>query len=141
MVTLTSQPKAQITTINNLPTTTLESALPPTSAATTLLAPEELFTPPSASSLISRSELNPEEKHRARARSRKHKQVQVKKLGGMTELYRKKKGTKAEKDRALAGLVKTVKGVTVVGKGEKETVQARKWAAERERSDGKRLKL
>lgn len=59
----------------------------------------------------------------------------------MTELYGKKKGTKAEKDRALAGLVKTGKGVTVVGKGGKGTGRVRKREEEVERSDGKRLKL
>ena len=135
------QPKAQITTINNLATTSLESGLPPTSAAATLLAPEELFAPPSGSNLVSKSELTPGEKHRARARSRKSKQAQSRKLGGMAELYGKKKGSKAEKDRALAGLVRTGKGVTVLGKGEKEVGKARKREAEEARSDGKRLKL
>ena len=135
------KPKAQITTISNFPTTTLESALPPTSASTTILAPEELFAPPKASTLVSRTEINPEEKQRARTRSRKSKQNQLRKLGGMAELYGKKQGTRAEKDRAMAGLVKAGKGVTVIGKGEKEMNKARKRAAEGERTDGKRLKL
>jgi U3 small nucleolar RNA-associated protein MPP10 len=121
----------------------MESALPPTSAASTLLAPEELFAPPTASSLVSRAELTPEEAQRARQKSRKARQTQKRKLGDMAELYGKKnRGAKAEKEAALKGLVKAGKGVTVVGKGEKETGKVRRREGESgEREDGKRLKL
>ena len=119
-----SKPKAQITTIDNLPTTSLESAIPSTSAATTLLAPEELFAPPTASSAVARSELTPEEAHAARTKRRKAKQGDRKRLEEMADLYGKKQGgskgrggVRGEKERALQGLVKSGKGVTVVGKG------------------------
>ena len=125
----------------------MESALPPTSAPTTLLAPEELFAPPTSSNLVARSELNPEQAQAARNRRRRGKKGERKKLGDMAELYGKKKGggVKGEKERALQGLVKTGKGVTVVGKGEKETSKVKKRSigvdGSGERSDGKRLKL
>jgi U3 small nucleolar RNA-associated protein MPP10 len=139
------QPKAQITTVDNLPTTTMESALPPTSAATTLLAPEELFRPPTSSNLVSRSELTPEQAQAARSKRKREKKGDRKRLGDMAELYAKKKGgVKGEKERALQGLVKSGKGVTVVGKGDKEAGKARKRAMGQdgtERHDGKRLKL
>lgn len=137
------QPKAQITTISNLPSATMESALPSTSAASTMLAPEELFAPPTSSSLVARTELTPEEKQKARTKTRKAKQSERKSLAMMAELYGKKSkgGAKAEKERALRGLVKTGKGVTIVGKGDKEKGKAIKRTAEGERADGKRLKL
>ncbi|KAK8869509.1 hypothetical protein IAR55_000074 [Kwoniella newhampshirensis] len=139
------QPKAQITTISDLPTTTMESALPPTSAAATMLAPEELFAPPTAGSLVARSELTPEEAQRARLKHRKVKKAERQKLGDMAELYgQKRKSTKDEKEEALRGLVKGGKGVTVIGKGAKEVGKAQKRLAgpeEGSREDGKRLKL
>ncbi|WWD16229.1 hypothetical protein CI109_100655 [Kwoniella shandongensis] len=139
------QPKAQITTVSDLPTTTMESALPPTSAAATMLAPEELFAPPTAGSLVARSELTPEEAQRARGKHRKAKKAERRKLGDMAELYgKKRKSTKDEKEEALKGLVKSGKGVTVIGKGAKEMGKAQKRLAgpeEGSREDGKRLKL
>lgn len=108
-----------------------------------MLAPEELFQPPSASSLVARSELTPEEAQRSREKSRKQKKAQRQHLGDMAELYGKKKGgVKGEKERALAGLVKSGKGVTVVGKGDKEAGKIRKRdEGEGKTQDGKRLKL
>lgn len=120
----------------------MESALPPTSAATTLLAPEEMFAPPTASSLVARSELTPEQAQAARGKRKRDKKTERRKLGDLAELYGKKKGVKAEKERALQDLVKTGKGVTVVGKGEKEKGKAAKRAAAEEaKNDSKRLKL
>ncbi|WVQ99034.1 hypothetical protein IAU59_006166 [Kwoniella sp. CBS 9459] len=143
-------PKAQITTISDLPTTTMESALPPTAAASTMLAPEELFAPPTASSLVARSELTPEEAQKARQKARKTKQAEQKRLGDMADLYGKNKNGKKrmsvreEKEAALKGLVKSGKGVTVVGKGSKEFGKAKKRGAPDDnasREDGKRLKF
>ena len=66
-------------------------------------------------------------------------------MGGMADLYgkgNKKGGTKCEKERALHGLVKSGKGVTVVGKSEKELGKGRKRDGDdTAREDGKRLKL
>ncbi|WVW82714.1 hypothetical protein I302_104725 [Kwoniella bestiolae CBS 10118] len=138
-------PKAQISTISDLPTTSMETALPSTMGTSTMLAPEELFQPPTSASLVARSELTPEEAQRARQKNRKVKQSQQKKLSGMAELYgKKKKSVREEKEEALKGLVKTGKGVTVIGKGGKELEKSKKRGGPESgenREGGKRLKL
>ena len=107
-----------------------------------------MFAPPTARDLLARSEQTPEEAHAARSKRRREKKAERAKLGDMAELYGKKRphgGVKGEKERALAGLVKTGKGVTVLGKGEKERGKAAKRAAgaagTEDREGGKRLKL
>ncbi|TYJ54152.1 hypothetical protein B9479_005163 [Cryptococcus floricola] len=137
-------PKANISTISDLPTTSMESALPPTSAASTMLAPQELFAAPTSSSLVARSELTSEDAQALRTKHRRHKKADRKKLGEMEELYGKKKqSVKEQKEEALKGLVKSGKGVTIVGKGGKEQGKAVKRGGEGqgEQQDGKRLKL
>jgi len=123
----------------------METALPSSSTPSTMLAPEELLQPATQSSLVARSELTPEEAQRIRERKRKAKKADRKHLGGMADLYgkgNKKGGTKGEKERALQGLVKSGKGVTVVGKSEKELGKGRKRDGDdTAREDGKRLKL
>lgn len=131
----------------------METALPAASSTSTMLAPEEMFQPATQASLVARSELTPEEAQRQRERKRKAKKQERKHLGDMAELYgkgagggkkRAEGGTKGEKERALAGLVKSGKGVTVVGKSDKEAGRAIKRGAPGdtgEREDGKRLKL
>jgi U3 small nucleolar RNA-associated protein MPP10 len=123
----------------------METALPSSSTASTMLAPEELLKPATQSSLIARSEQTPEEAQRIRERKRKANKADRKHLGGMADLYgkgNKKGGTKGEKERALQGLVKSGKGVTVVGKSEKELDKGRKRDGDdTAREDGKRLKL
>jgi U3 small nucleolar RNA-associated protein MPP10 len=117
-----------------------------------MLAPEELFAPPRAKTLTARTELTPEQKQRARAKARKAKAATVKHLGDMAELYGKKnkgkvgkEGVREEKDRALKGLVKGGKGVTVVGKGGERDGRKRKSGDQdgmtTSREDGKKLKL
>jgi len=144
------QPKAQITTIENIATTSLESALPTSSSTGTILAPEELFAPPRAKHLTARTELTPEEKQRARVKARKAKAATVKHLGDMADLYGKKgkgkggkSGVREEKEKALQGLVKGGKGVTVVGKGGDRDGRKRKSGDQDgvTREDAKRLKL
>lgn len=114
-----------------------------------MLAPEELYQP-RTTALVARSELTPEEAQRAREKKRKSKKQERKHLGEMAELYGTKKsgpgkgGAKGEKERALQGLVKSGKGVTVVGKGDKEVGNSRKRDSangDEAREDGKRLKL
>lgn len=135
-------PKASITTISDLPTTSMESALPPTAAASTMLAPQELFAAPSSTDLVARSELTSEEAQKLRNKHRKHKKAERKKLGEMEELYgKKRKSAREEKEEALKGLVKSGKGVTVIGKGAKEMEKGKKRGTEGEEQDGKRLKL
>ena len=129
----------------------METALPATSSTSTMLAPEELYGP-SSSAPVARSELTPEQAQRAREKKRKSKKQERKHLGEMAELYGTKPksngpgkgGAKGEKERALQGLVKSGKGVTVVGKGDKEVSKSRKRDStngEDAMEDGKRLKL
>lgn len=143
-----AQPKAQITTIENLSTTTMESALPPTSSTTTLLAPEEQFAPPTSRALINRTELTPEEKQKQRGKDRKSKAAQRKALDELAELHgkkgnKKRTSVKEQKEEAMKSLVRAGKGVTVVGKGAKEEGKAmrRKRGEEGEVHSAKRLKL
>lgn len=138
-----NQPNAKITTVTNVATTSMETALPSMNSATTMLAPEELFAPPSAGELRAKSEMTPEEKQKARQANRKRKQGQVKRLGDAVVNFGKKEkgGAKAEKERALAGLVKTGKGVTVVGKGGAQDSGSKRKRGEPSREDAKRLKL
>ncbi len=114
-----SQPKAIISTVANVSTTTLESALPTTKSASALLAPEEVFTP-AAVDLRSKSEMAPAEKRAARNKERKSRKKTRDLLDSGVDKYAKMKGVKKQKQAALEGIVKTGKGVTVVGKKTKD---------------------
>ncbi|KAJ7487638.1 U3 small nucleolar ribonucleoprotein complex, subunit Mpp10 [Mycena galericulata] len=112
------QPKAIIASISNVSTATLESALPTTKSTTTMLAPEEVFAT-SSSDLRARSELTPAEKKALRGKERKAKKKSRDTLNNSVDKYAKLKGIggiKKQKQAALASVVKTGKGVTVVGK-------------------------
>ncbi|KAL4260728.1 MPP10 family protein [Pleurotus pulmonarius] len=113
------QPKAIISTVANVSTTTLESALPTTKSASALLAPEEVFTP-AAGDLRSKSEMAPAEKRAARNKERKSRKKTRDLLDSGVDKYAKMKGVKKQKQAALEGIVKTGKGVTVVGKKTKD---------------------
>ncbi|KAL0951134.1 hypothetical protein HGRIS_007871 [Hohenbuehelia grisea] len=115
------QPKAVISTIANVSTATLESALPTAKSASTMLAPEEIFTP-SAGDLRARSELTPEEKRAQRSKTRKAKQKSRQVLDKSADNYSKLKSVKQQKQAALESVVKSGKGVTVVGKKNKEVL-------------------
>lgn len=101
----------------------METALPPTLRATHLLAPEEVFTPPTAGELRSRSEMTPAEKRAARGKDKRRRRKDfaiiegVRAAAELTGGGRGKKGEKSAKDAALRSLVKEGKGVTVIGKG------------------------
>ena len=109
-------PKAaqtQITTISNLPSISMESALPTAASSSTLLAPEEVYAPAQKGTLTSKAELTPSQKKAARQKARKEKQVtmeSIKKYGGQTG------NTKKAKERAMNSLIGK-RGVTVIGKG------------------------
>jgi U3 small nucleolar RNA-associated protein MPP10 len=98
-------------------TATLESALPTTKSATDILAPEEVFAPVS-NAPRARSELTPSEKQALRAKTRKAKKSRdamdhsVDKYAKMNSIG----GVKKQKKAALESVVKSGKGVTVVGK-------------------------
>jgi U3 small nucleolar RNA-associated protein MPP10 len=103
----------------------MEDALPTTQSAATMLAPEEMLAPATAAQLVARSELDPEQKRHARQKTRKARATQRKALDVAVDKFagksgaggggRARGGVKGEKDRALQELVKTGKGVTVVG--------------------------
>ncbi|KAF9069055.1 U3 small nucleolar ribonucleoprotein complex, subunit Mpp10 [Rhodocollybia butyracea] len=116
------QPKATISTISNVSTATLESALPTANSVNTLLAPEEVFAP-SSSGLRARSEMTPAEKQSLRRKERKTKRKMRDVLNKSTDKYaRVQKGgsLKKQKEEALKSVVKAGKGVTVVGKTKKD---------------------
>jgi U3 small nucleolar RNA-associated protein MPP10 len=97
----------------------MESALPTAKATSSILAPEEVFNPAS-SETRSRSELSPTEKRALRSKERKLKKKQRQMLEKGTDKVAKMSGgisgVKKEKQAALQNIVKSGKGVTVVGK-------------------------
>ncbi|THH02823.1 hypothetical protein EW026_g20 [Hermanssonia centrifuga] len=117
-------PKASISTIANVSTATLESALPTTKATTTMLAPEEVFAP-SNNALRARSELTPIEKRALRNKEKKAKKKARDTLEKSVDTYAKMRGirgVKKQKEAALKSIVKGGKGVTVIGKKSKDVV-------------------
>ncbi|GJJ09660.1 hypothetical protein Clacol_003884 [Clathrus columnatus] len=117
-------PKATISTISNVAAASLESALPTTVSTTTMLAPEEIYAP-KTSDLRSKEEMTPLEKRTLRNKQRKTRkkaQDMIKSATGnvaQAQGSRSKpfgKSLKKEKEKALKSIVKTGKGVTVVGK-------------------------
>ncbi|KAI8995597.1 U3 small nucleolar ribonucleoprotein complex, subunit Mpp10 [Trametes punicea] len=115
-------PKATITTVSNVAAATLESALPTTKATTTMLAPEEVYAP-SSSDLRARNELTPAEKRALRNKQKKAKKKARDAIQRTAEKLGRPKGVgdvKRQKEAALKTLVKSGKGVTVVGKKSKE---------------------
>ncbi|KAJ3854902.1 U3 small nucleolar ribonucleoprotein complex, subunit Mpp10 [Lentinula lateritia] len=116
------QPKATISTVSNVSTATMESALPTTQSVSTMLAPEEVFAP-SSSTLRARSELTPAEKQSLRRKERKAKKKTRDALNLSTDKYaraQKSGSLKKQKEDALKSVVKAGKGVTVVGKKKKD---------------------
>ncbi|OCB84628.1 Mpp10 protein [Sanghuangporus baumii] len=116
------QPKATISTVSNVSAVSLESPLPTAKAASIILAPEEVFEPGS-SELRTKSELTPTEKRALRTKERKKRKKQRQVLEKNVDNFARPKGTKSankEKDDALKSLVKSGKGVTVIGKKSQE---------------------
>ncbi|KAH7931008.1 Mpp10 protein [Leucogyrophana mollusca] len=113
------QPKASISTVANVAAATLESALPTTKSASSMLAPEEIFSAPS-SDLRARSELTPTEKRALRTKERKARKKTRDALDKSVDKYAKVRGVKKQKEAALKSIVKSGKGVTVVGKRSKD---------------------
>lgn len=115
------QPKAQITTLSNIATASMENALPTSQSTSTMLAPEELFSPASRSDPVARSELDPAQKRRERQKERKQRMRQRQALDSAVDKFAGKSGigagkarggVKSQKDQALKELVKTGKGVS-----------------------------
>ncbi|KAI6103540.1 U3 small nucleolar ribonucleoprotein complex, subunit Mpp10 [Pisolithus sp. B1] len=121
-----SLPKATITTVSDVAAATLESALPTNKSVSTTLAPEEIFAPASSDPRV-RSELTPAEKRALRTKQRKARKKERDLLEKSVDKFaKKKKGVKEQKDAALKSLVKSGKGVTVVGKEAKRAKTAGK---------------
>ncbi|KIK21355.1 hypothetical protein PISMIDRAFT_104120 [Pisolithus microcarpus 441] len=119
------QPKATITTVSDVAAATLESALPTNKSVSSTLAPEEIFAPASSDPRV-RSELTPAEKRALRTKQRKARKKERDLLEKSVDKFAKKKGVKEQKDAALKSLVKSGKGVTVVGKEAKKAKMASK---------------
>ncbi|QRV94699.1 U3 small nucleolar ribonucleoprotein mpp10 [Ceratobasidium sp. AG-Ba] len=116
------QPKAQITTVSNMASASLESALPTSLSTSTLLAPEEVFAP-SSSDTRARGELTPTEKRAVRSKERKKRRKQRDALSGAVDKFagqNKPRSVKEAKNQVMNSLVKSGKGVTVIGKGDKK---------------------
>lgn len=130
-LTILSQPKAVISTVSNVAAVNLESALPTAQSTSTLLAPEEVFAA-DGSTLRARSEMTPTEKQSARGRERKHKKQQRLRLEKGVDKFaqlngaKKAKGVKEQKEAALKSIVKSGKGVTVIGKKDVPSDKKRK---------------
>lgn len=83
-----------------------------------MLAPEEIYERPS-SNPRARGELSPEEKRAARNKLKRTKKRARDALDNSVDKFAKMKrpgGIKAQKSAALRSIVKSGKGVTVVGK-------------------------
>lgn len=119
-----SQPKATIVSVSNVAAASLESALPTSQAASTMLAPEEVLAP-SSRAPRSRSEMTPAEKRAQRNKERKKERRTREQLNKGVDAHSRVKGVKRQKEDALKSLVKTGKGVTVIGKKDKGLVSKR----------------
>ena len=102
----------------NVASTSLESALPTSNTFASMLAPEEIYERPAVDPRA-KGELSPLEKRAARNKRKKAKKKASDTLGGGVSKFVRTKGAsgiKAQKSAALRSVVKSGKGVTVVGK-------------------------
>ncbi|CCM01959.1 uncharacterized protein FIBRA_04032 [Fibroporia radiculosa] len=122
-------PKAAISTVANVAAASLESALPTAMSTSSMLAPEEIFAPPSAGDLNSRSELTPTQKRALRTKQKKAKKKARDSLEKAVDKFAQSKrvaGIKKQKEVALKSVVKSGKGVTVIGKKSKDVTGKQK---------------
>ncbi|KAI0029627.1 U3 small nucleolar ribonucleoprotein complex, subunit Mpp10, partial [Vararia minispora EC-137] len=120
-------PKAAITTVTNVASASMESALPTAKSAATMLAPEEVYHSSSAD-IRSRSELTPAEKRSLHNKQKKARRKARDALESGVDKFARLKGrksVKAEKEEALKSMVKHGKGVTVVGKTSQDAKRGR----------------
>ncbi|KAH9968934.1 U3 small nucleolar ribonucleoprotein complex, subunit Mpp10 [Russula dissimulans] len=113
-------PTGTISTVTNVASTSLESALPTSNTVASMMAPEEIYER-SSTDPRSRGELSPKEKRAARNKMKKAKKKARDALDNSVEQFAKAKGSsvKAQKSAALRSIVKSGKGVTMVGKPKK----------------------
>ncbi|KAF7791832.1 hypothetical protein EIP86_002856 [Pleurotus ostreatoroseus] len=119
-------PKASISTVSNIASASMESALPTTKTTSTMLAPEEIFTA-SPSDLRAKSELTPAEKRSLRNKQKKAKRKARDQLEKSVDQYARMKGGRSsvskQKEAALKSVVKNGKGVTVIGKKNQDVLK------------------
>ncbi|CEQ38573.1 SPOSA6832_00018 [Sporobolomyces salmonicolor] len=127
-------PKATITTVSNLPSVSIESALPTTHSTSTLLAPEEVYQPSSTLTAADKSTLTPAQKKALRQKERGERKAVHDRVERVKEAKLKRRGVKGEKEKAAQMLIGT-KGVTVIGKGGKEDKGAAAGGKKRKRGD------
>ncbi|CDW99343.1 hypothetical protein [Sporisorium scitamineum] len=117
-------PKATIQTLTNVPSISIETALPATASSSTMLAPEEVYERSLHSTAMdgAKSEMTPEEKQRLHNKLRQEKRQRNEKIQDTRKaleqsgLVRAKKvNEKEEKQQALQKLVGN-RGVSVIGK-------------------------
>lgn len=134
-----AQPKPSITTVSNLPSISVESALPTSHSTSALLAPEEVYSASDAKQhsalAVDAADLTPAQKKAARQKSRADRKHKAEKAERILAARDKKRGVKGEKDAAERALV-GVKGVTVIGKGGKEKKDAGGAAGGKKRKRG-----
>lgn len=118
-----TQPLATISTINNTSTVNLESALPTTTSATMMLTPEEVYAPRTLTSQT-KNELSPAEKKALFNKNRKLRKKTRDQLAKSVDKFArtKKISTKKQKEAALSNIIKSSKGITVIGKESVEKV-------------------
>ncbi|KZV71322.1 Mpp10 protein [Peniophora sp. CONT] len=127
-------PKATITTVTNVASASMESTLPTAKSAATMLAPEEVYQPASASALRAKSELTPEENRTLHNKHKKARRKARDALDNGVDKWAKLNGAKgaksvkAQKEAALKSVVKHGKGVTVVGKKSQDNKKGQKKA-------------
>ena len=101
----------------NVASTSLESALPTSNTFASMLAPEEIYER-SAIDARAQGELSPREKRATRNKRKKAKKKARDTLESSVGKFARGKGAsgiKAQKSAALRSVVKSGKGVTVVG--------------------------
>ncbi|WFD33168.1 U3 snoRNP protein [Malassezia sp. CBS 17886] len=146
-------PKAAIETLSNTASISMESALPTTMSAGTMLAPEEVYDAPRHAAALAgdKSEMAPAEKRRMHNQLRQAKRKRndrIRRAETSLELARgapRKGDEKTEKDKALKSLLGN-KGVSVVGKdskrqGVREAVTGKKGKVAAEPKSGTQWKL
>ena len=121
-----SRPKASVVSVGNVAAASLELALPTSQTASTMLAPEEVSAP-SSRAPRSRSEMTPAEK-RAESNKRKKQRRTREQLNKGVDAHSRVEGVKRQKEDALKSLVKSGKGVTVIGKKDKGLIS--RWMSE-----------
>ncbi|GAA5891962.1 hypothetical protein JCM8208_002952 [Rhodotorula glutinis] len=114
-------PKATITTMSNLPSVSLESALPTSQSTTTLLAPEEVYAAsgPDSALAIDKADLTPQQKKALRQKQRQGRKQVAERAERILASQERRKGVRGEKEAAERQLI-GARGVTVLGKGGKE---------------------